>query len=631
MKYIKILYNFIFVFLLFFTIYKSGAIEYFDLKLYDVFNSVITHTKKENSSVVVVDIDEKSLKHLGQWPWSRLILSKLIENISAANPANIGLDILFPEKDKTSILEVENFFKRYFSKDIKISGIDKYLFDNDKIFAKTLKQNQVTMPVYLTNRQSKKCFMPAKNRQAFTNAQTTYTSSNILCNLDIFQKSASTVGFINAQEDRDGILRRASMFIKYKNYTIPSFALANLINIDKITTKNNIISVLNHTFKTDKNSNILLNFNKKGNYRTISAINILSNQFSKKKLLGKFVIVGTSAVGLHDHYIISTGEMIPGVFVHSTIIDDILNDKTIYQPVFLKYINLFVSLFLSLLLLFLIYKKLYARVFLLFIGTSLFYIGLSIYLLKHFIYISTGYFLTPYLIFFFFANMIFILFYYKERKKFLEDLSKAHSETIDSMALVAETRDAETGAHILRTKEYMGFLTDYLSTHDLYKKDLTSNYRELVYRATPLHDIGKVGIPDYILKKEGKLEKDEYKIMQQHSEIGKNIIENAMKNNQSNQFLKIAHNIAYCHHEKWDGTGYPRGIKKDEIPLEARMMALVDVYDALISKRCYKLSFSFEKSEEIIIQGSGTHFDPILVGVFIELKQKFREIAQKLT
>ncbi len=627
----KIIYGIVFTSILFFFIYKSGALEYFDFKLYDIISSLAkTSQHKKNSSVVIVDIDEKSLKYLGQWPWSRLILSKLIDNISRTNPANIGIDILFPEKDKTSILEVEKFFKNYFSKNLKISGVEKYLFDNDNFFAQTLAKNQVTMPVYLTNTKGKRCFIPKKNRQIYKSTETSYESPNMLCNLSELQKSAADIGFINAQKDKDGILRRVPMFIKYKNYNIPSFALANLINIDGIEIKNHTISILNRTFKTDKNSNILLNFNNKKYYKTISAINVLSNKFDKNEFLGKFIIIGTSAVGLHDDYMVSSGEIVPGVFIHATVIDNILNNKTIYQPQYLKFINFSISFLLSLILLILIYKRLYIRVLSLFIGASLFYLAAGFYFLKNFIYISVGYFLTPYFIFFFFANMIFILFYYKERKNFLEDLSKAHSETIDSMSLVVETRDAETGAHILRTKEYMRCLVDYLFTHDLYKNDLTKNYRELIYRATSLHDIGKVGIPDHILKKPSKLDKDEYEIMKQHSTIGRDIIENAMKNNKNNQFLKIAYNIAYYHHEKWDGSGYPCGIKKDEIPLEARMMALVDVYDALISKRCYKIPFSFEESEKMIVKGSGTHFDPILVGVFVELKQKFKEIAQEI-
>jgi len=631
MRYLKILYGVLFTVALYVAIYKSGYIEYLDYKLYDISHSMVNTNKKNiDSSVIVVDIDELSLKYLGQWPWSRLILAKLIRNISNAKPANIGLDIIFPEKDKTSLNQIKHFFSSYLGEDIQISGVDKYLFNNDKIFANELSLAKVTMPIYLTQEKNPKCFIPEKNRYNLGVVNTAYDSPYMLCNIDILQKSAKNIGFLNAREDRDGILRRLPLFIKYKNYFIPSFGLANLMSIDKIEIKNSTVSILNHTFKMDKNSNILLNFYKKEHYKSVSAVDILSGKFDKNRLLGKFVLIGTSAIGLHDHYITPEGKSMPGVFAHATLIDNILNNTTIYQPQILKSVNIAVSFILSLVLLFLISRRFYVKVLLVFLGASFFYFMLGLYLLSQNIYISLGYFIAPYFIFFFFVNIIFVIFYYKERRLFLEELTKAHSETIDSMSLVAETRDAETGAHIIRTKEYMRCLVDYLQLHDLYKKYFTKNYEELVYRATPLHDIGKVGIPDSILKSEKRLNEEEFEIMKQHSEIGKNIIKNAMRNNKDNSFLKIAYNIAYYHHEKWDGSGYPCGLEKDKIPLEARMMALVDVYDALISKRCYKLSFSYEKAEEIIIQGSGAHFDPILVGVFVELKDKFKEIAEKI-
>jgi adenylate cyclase len=633
MKPLKILYGIAFVFVIFFSIYKSDILDYSDFKIYDIlFNVSRIKHPSYSSPVVVVDIDEKSLKYLGQWPWSRIILSKLIEDISLAKPANIGLDIIFPEKDKTSILEIEGFFKKYFSKNLKIIGLEPYLRDNDKIFAKTISKEQITMSVYLTNKETSSCFIPKKSRLSFAKEiDTSFESSNMLCNLDILQKSASDIGFINVSTDRDGILRRVAMLIKYKRYYIPSFALANLINIDNLHAEKNSISILGHTFKADKSSDILLNFHDKSWYQSISALDVLTDKFDKKMLLGKFVIIGTSAVGLHDNYTINSGETIPGAFVHATVIDNILNDTIIRQPIYLKTLNFLFAAILSLFLLFFIYKKDYFKVLALFVGASSIYVLVGFYLLKNFIYISLGYFLAPYFIFFFLANMIFVIFYHKEKKQFLEEITKAHSDTIDSMALIVETRDAETGAHIIRTKEYMRSLIEHLSQKEPYKKRFAlKNYKELLYRATPLHDIGKVGIPDYILKKNGRLNAQEYEIMKEHSRIGKEIIENAMKNNKTNLFLKIAYNIAYYHHEKWDGSGYPCRIKGEDIPLEARMMALVDVYDALTSKRCYKISFDFKESEDIIIRGKGTHFDPDLIDAFIELKEKFRDIAKSI-
>jgi response regulator RpfG family c-di-GMP phosphodiesterase len=142
-----------------------------------------------------------------------------------------------------------------------------------------------------------------------------------------------------------------------------------------------------------------------------------------------------------------------------------------------------------------------------------------------------------------------------------------------------------------------------------------------------MHDIGKVGIADSILKKEGKLTPLEYEVMKTHPDLGKHIINNAISSYHLNDFFLMARNIAYYHHEKWDGSGYPEGLKGEEIPLEARFMALADVYDALVSKRVYKEAFSYERSVKIIFEGRTKHFDPILVDAFMEIKDEFQKIA----
>jgi response regulator RpfG family c-di-GMP phosphodiesterase len=205
---------------------------------------------------------------------------------------------------------------------------------------------------------------------------------------------------------------------------------------------------------------------------------------------------------------------------------------------------------------------------------------------------------------------------------------KSHSATVESIALVSAIRDDETGEHLKRTKIYIKELACYLLKKRKYTHILNRKYIDLIYQAAPLHDIGKLGIPDSILKKPARLTKKEYEIMKQHPILAKNAIEKAMKYDK-NDFLNIAYNIAYYHHEKWDGSGYPVGLKGDDIPLEAQLMAIADVYDALVTKRCYKNEFSFEEAEKIIIDGSGSHFNPLLVEAFIALKDRFKEIAIK--
>ncbi|HIM94041.1 MAG TPA: HD domain-containing protein, partial [Campylobacterales bacterium] len=205
----------------------------------------------------------------------------------------------------------------------------------------------------------------------------------------------------------------------------------------------------------------------------------------------------------------------------------------------------------------------------------------------------------------------------------------SYSATVESISLVVSMRDGETGEHIRRTKSYVKALAQYLYDNNFYRDVLNQNFILYLYEAAPLHDIGKIGIPDAILKKEGNLTPDEYKIMQKHPELAKAVIEKAMKFYDKNIFLDMAYNIAYYHHERWDGQGYPLGLEKDNIPLEAQLMALADIYDSLISKRCYKEAYAYDEVEKIIIEGRGAAFNPILVDAFIEIKDEFREIHKR--
>lgn len=201
--------------------------------------------------------------------------------------------------------------------------------------------------------------------------------------------------------------------------------------------------------------------------------------------------------------------------------------------------------------------------------------------------------------------------------------------TIHGMASLAETRDNETGKHILRTQHYIRLLAEHLREHPRFCEILNDESIELIFKSAPLHDIGKVGVPDRILLKPGRLNPEEFEEMKRHTLYGRNALLIAEKRLGSNSFLRFARQIAYTHHEKWDGSGYPQGLKADEIPCAGRLMALADVYDALISKRVYKPAFSHKKAKKIILEGRGIHFDPDVVDMFIELEEEFQQIARK--
>jgi putative two-component system response regulator len=202
--------------------------------------------------------------------------------------------------------------------------------------------------------------------------------------------------------------------------------------------------------------------------------------------------------------------------------------------------------------------------------------------------------------------------------------------TITALGSLAETRDNDTGNHIRRTQHFMKILASRVSGNAHFKSFLDAATIELLYKSAPLHDIGKVGIPDNILLKPGKLTPEEFEVMKTHTTLGRDAILAAEKLLETpTSFLNYAREIAWCHHEKWDGSGYPRGLVGEAIPVAGRLMAVVDVYDALISKRVYKPAFPHEEAVSIIESGSGTHFDPEIVDTFLDISDQLWSIAQR--
>ena len=202
--------------------------------------------------------------------------------------------------------------------------------------------------------------------------------------------------------------------------------------------------------------------------------------------------------------------------------------------------------------------------------------------------------------------------------------------SIRALAHLAETRDPETGNHILRTQGYIGVLADGLRRHPCFADFLTERNIDLLIKSAPLHDIGKVGIPDHILQKPGKLMPEEWEIMKTHAKIGANAIEQAEADAEKPvPFLMLAKEIAHWHHERWDGSGYPDGLAGGAIPISARLIALADVFDAMISRRCYKAPIPYDEVRTMITAERGRHFDPDIVDTFLARFEEFTAIAQR--
>ena len=230
----------------------------------------------------------------------------------------------------------------------------------------------------------------------------------------------------------------------------------------------------------------------------------------------------------------------------------------------------------------------------------------------------------------------------KEIAKRMRENVMVQDLTIRALAALGEIRDLETGLHIVRTQRSIELLAHRLKNHPRFRDALAGGKLQMIVKAAPLHDIGKVGIPDAILQKPGKLTPEEYKVMKSHPVLGANAIENAINNALAGlapavaeqmsgafEFLRVAQEICRGHHEKWDGSGYPAGLVGDDIPVSARLMALADVFDALMSRRVYKDAMAVENVTAFLVEERGRHFDPDVVDAYLDTREQFAEIADR--
>ncbi|WP_288806850.1 HD domain-containing phosphohydrolase, partial [uncultured Treponema sp.] len=208
----------------------------------------------------------------------------------------------------------------------------------------------------------------------------------------------------------------------------------------------------------------------------------------------------------------------------------------------------------------------------------------------------------------------------------LKELSEYYSETVMSFANLVENRDSSTGGHIKRTTQYVRLIAQNLQKRGYYKDILTKDFISDMEKAAPLHDIGKISVPDAVLQKPGKLTDEEFAVMKKHAENGGTIIRESFEKLGNDEYAEMAYEVARYHHEKWNGRGYPEGLSGEKIPLCARIMAVADVFDAVSEKRCYRDAMPLEQCFDIIRKGTGEDFDPLIANVFLEIKDAVEEV-----
>ncbi|MDY3249579.1 MAG: HD domain-containing protein [Candidatus Choladocola sp.] len=218
--------------------------------------------------------------------------------------------------------------------------------------------------------------------------------------------------------------------------------------------------------------------------------------------------------------------------------------------------------------------------------------------------------------------------YVNQENPAMKELSRYHDEMVMGFATLIENRDSSTGGHVKRTTRYVELLVGELKKRGYYSDILSRDYINNLLKAAPMHDIGKIAVPDAVLQKPGRLSPEEFEIMKQHTSRGGEMIQETFGRMGDEQFLEIVTQIARYHHEKWNGRGYPEGLKRKEIPLCARIMAIADVFDAVSADRCYRAALPLEKCFEIIQDGSGQDFDPILAEIFLDLREEVRKVKE---
>jgi HD-GYP domain-containing protein (c-di-GMP phosphodiesterase class II) len=591
---------------------------------------------------VVVDIDEVSLSALGQWPWPRYRVAQLIERIATEHPSAIAMDIVFPEADRTSLADIQQTFKHDFGLDVSFNGVPAGLLDNDGYLGQTMARSDVVGATYFyfdhTSRTDHR-IRPGVGFVGRVDLLSLDRAPGVLDSVDAIASQTRSSGFVNSRLDADGVLRRLPLLIEYDGVVYPSVALAatmRSLDVGAGRVESGIdglsIRVGTHRIPIDQSGYALLRFNGPSQrYDSLSAVDVLGGRVRPADLRGKIVFIGSSAVGLHDVHPTAVDRDFSGLKIQSVMSQNILDDNAVRIPVWGSMAALLLGLLVAL-----VFSSMFVAgrgltilaVFAVLSGAAL--IGIDIE-----VFSRTGLFIpmaAPLVVLGTLLVLCFVVrfaFNHRRAQRWHRQLENARQVAIESMAAVAETRDPETGGHIKRTQHYVRAIAEQLQRSKQHAQILTREYIELLFLSAPLHDIGKVGVPDHILLKPGPLTPEELIVMRRHAEFGRKIIYSMAEHIEGENFLLIAGEIAATHHEKWDGTGYPSGLRGEDIPLSGRIMAVADIYDALISRRCYKDAFLHDRAKTLMCGLRETTFDPAVLDAFFTIEVEILQIADR--
>ncbi len=604
--------------------------------------SRLAATDAEATGVQVVSIDEASLAALGQWPWPRYRVAQLLARIAEAEPAAIAVDVLFSEADRTSLKALQQSFKHDFGVELQVSGVPEDLQDNDGYLGYVMGQIGAVGARFFFLDQQPAVGGGLRPGVGFTGALDALDPPEASGALDSVAPIASQTrfnGFINSLRDSDGVVRRVPLLVKHRGILHPSLALAATLRALGLTQAEVATGFAGPTLRLgdrrlplDHQGQALLRLHAGAErYPEVSALAVLSGTVAPAALKGKVVFVGVSAAGFNDLHATALGQTFSGVRLQAALTHDLLDGTLVRVPGFAGPLQALLCLAGGLLLSAGFFFNRSQRRFALLAGSLI----VLPQLLAAWLFIRADLFLplaAPLLLVVLLSGLALVtrsVVARRHEQRWRRQLERSRQVTIESMAAVAETRDPETGAHIKRTQHYVRAIAEQLRLTGQAPELLTPDFIQLLFLSAPLHDIGKVGVPDAILLKPGRLTPDEMAVMQRHAEFGRQIILSTASHLEEDNFLALAADIASTHHEKWDGTGYPNGLAGTDIPLAGRIMAVADIYDALISRRCYKEPFTHEHSLGLMRDMRGSTFDPLVLDAFLAIEPQILAIAQR--
>ncbi len=583
---------------------------------YDVYDTLVRSLTPAppTGRVVVVDVDEKSLSAIGQWPWRRDVVASLVDTLRGLGAASIGVDVIFAEPDRDTTTA----------------------FAPDAVLAASLQQGGVVLGYAMrfddAAAQTGSCVRHPIGLAVVTprghDSQPVFHATGAVCSLPRLNDAAGRSGFLNAAPDADGVLRRVPVLMEVEGRLYPSLALATVASVAPasgavLTVANANASTLrfgDREIPLDGRGNLLVRYRgDKHTFTYVSAADVMQGRVPRDAIAGKLVFLGTTALGTREVVATPLDTLFAGVEVQATVADNLLRGDFFARPAAAGAIETELVIALGIL----------AAVFIARVGPTWGAIGamagvILMWLGSAQLMAVFGAFVSPLYptlgVGGTLAAMTVARVTFERRRADTAGEATAASQRLMVQSLLSLTgiRDLETGKHSSRTERYARVLAEQLARNPNYAGYLTPDRVNLLASLAPLHDIGKVGIPDHILNKPGDLTEDERAEMRRHPEYGRAVIEKAEHEAgvRDDVILALAKEIVYTHHERWDGTGYPQRLKGQDIPIPGRVMAVVDVWDAVRTRRLYQRPLSADEAIEFIRKGRGTHFDPAVVDAF---------------